>query len=417
MKNVKAVLLSLFLGSTLTMAQSADEPVSAPSNWYDRIKISGYTQLRYNDLYKTNPDMENPQGDKTYGGYDGFSLRRARLKVTGQVHPRLYFYLQADFASDGKNLGQLRDAYFDYFLDKDGEWRMRGGQSKIPFGFENLQSSQNRLALDRNDPLNSAVKDERDMNLGLHYAPKKIRDRFKTIKKLGLKGSGDYGMAYVMFYNGQRGNSTVPDEEKFPHVALRFAYPFELPSGQFFELGIQGYTGQYVMTEVTEGVVVRNDDGTLTNKYALDQTFRDQRLAGTIVYYPQPFGFQAEYNFGVGPEFAYDEATGIGSIGKENLHGGYLQLMYRIQHKNQEIFPFVKGMYYEGGKKFELDARSYSMKELEIGFEWQPISAFEIVAIYTIADRRYEDMTHFMGDNNGNRQKGQLLRLQFQVNF
>ncbi|WP_395055838.1 hypothetical protein [Flavobacterium sp.] len=31
------------------------------------------------------------------------------------------------------------------------------GQSKIPYGFENLQSTQNRLVFDRNDVLNSAV--------------------------------------------------------------------------------------------------------------------------------------------------------------------------------------------------------------------------------------------------------------------
>jgi hypothetical protein len=33
-------------------------------------------------------------------------------------------------------------------------------QSKVPFGFENLQSSQNRLTLDRNDALNSAANEE-----------------------------------------------------------------------------------------------------------------------------------------------------------------------------------------------------------------------------------------------------------------
>ncbi|TRX63284.1 porin [Carboxylicivirga sp. M1479] len=404
-------LLLFALCSHLATAQEESSSIKVPQ-WFDKIKINGYMQLRYNDLYKTNPEMENPQGDRTYGGYDGFSLRRMRFKVSGQIHPRLYFYFQADFASDGKNLGQLRDAYFDYFLDPAGQWKVRGGQSKIPFGFENLQSSQNRLALDRNDPLNSAVKDERDMNIGIHYAPTLIRNRFKTIKSKGLKGSGDYGMAYVMFYNGQRGNSLVPDEKKFPHVAMRFAYPFEFSSGQYFELGIQGYFGHYVMASVSDGVVIRNDDGSLTNRSPFDEPFEDRRIAGTVLYYPQPFGFQAEYNMGVGPEFAYDEGSGIGSIGKENLHGGYAQVMYRIQHNKQEIIPFVKGMYYQGGKKFELDARSYDMKELEIGIEWQPIKAFEIVAIYTIADRRYEDMEMPI-----NRQTGQLLRLQFQVNY
>jgi hypothetical protein len=33
------------------------------------------------------------------------------------------------------------------------EYRVRIGQSKVSYGFENLQSSQNRLSLDRNDAL------------------------------------------------------------------------------------------------------------------------------------------------------------------------------------------------------------------------------------------------------------------------
>jgi hypothetical protein len=41
----------------------------------------------------------------------------------------------------------------------------------VPYGFENLQSSQNRLALDRSDALNSAVKDERDLGAFYYYTP------------------------------------------------------------------------------------------------------------------------------------------------------------------------------------------------------------------------------------------------------
>jgi hypothetical protein len=48
-------------------------------------------------------------------------------------------------------------------FDAKKEYRVRIGQSKVPYGFENLQSSQNRLTLDRNDALNSAVANERDL--------------------------------------------------------------------------------------------------------------------------------------------------------------------------------------------------------------------------------------------------------------
>jgi hypothetical protein len=42
------------------------------------------------------------------------------------------------------------------------EYRVRVGQSKVPLVLK-TQSSQNRLTLDRNDALNSAVANERDL--------------------------------------------------------------------------------------------------------------------------------------------------------------------------------------------------------------------------------------------------------------
>jgi hypothetical protein len=67
--------------------------------------------------------------------------------VSGDLSDRVAVYLQPDFASDASgalNVGQLRDAYFDLFLDRDRTLRLRVGQSKIPFGWENMQSSSNR---------------------------------------------------------------------------------------------------------------------------------------------------------------------------------------------------------------------------------------------------------------------------------
>jgi hypothetical protein len=66
------------------------------------------------------------------------------------------------------------------------EYRVRIGQSKVPYGFENLQSSQNRLSLDRNDALNSAVVNER-FRCFLYWAPSKIRERFAMLVKMATR--------------------------------------------------------------------------------------------------------------------------------------------------------------------------------------------------------------------------------------
>jgi hypothetical protein len=139
-----------------------------------------------------------------------------------------------------------------------------------------------------------------------------------------------------------------------------------------------------------------------------DSEYLDQRAAVSLILYPKPFGIQAEYNIGKGPE--YNKYTD--SIEVQNLKGGYITMSYMLKLGKQTLIPFVRGQYYEGGKKHELDARSYKVNEFEIGFEWQPNKTFELVAMYTISNRRFED--HVKQDNF---QQGRLLRLQAQINF
>ena len=140
-----------------------------------------------------------------------------------------------------------------------------------------------------------------------------------------------------------------------------------------------------------------------------DLNYSDQRAAISFILYPKPFGIQAEYNIGKGPEF--NKATD--SVEVQNLHGGYATLSYMIKTKKEQIFiPFTRIQYYDGGKKHEMDARSYNVREFEIGIEWQPVKQFELVAMYTISSRRFEDFI-----NQENLQTGNLLRLQAQINF
>lgn len=393
------IFFSTFFLSVVSFSQLTDSlPKPTTKKWSDNISIRGYAQVRYNRLFETNPDLGCEQCDKSWGDGGGFFLRRMRVIFYGQVHPRVYFYVQPDFASaPGSSVlhfGQIRDAYFDVGLDKDNEFRFRIGQSKVPFGFENMQSSQNRLPLDRNDGLNSAVANERDLGVFFYYAPKKIRQRFSMLVKEGYKGSGDYGMFGLGIYNGQTANK--PELNNEPHVVARITYPFELKN-QIFETSLQAYHGKYVLSSLSSGVGV-NDD----------LNYVDQRAAFTFVMYPKPFGFQFEYNVGNGPEF--NKVTD--SIEVSPLSGGYLLLNAKLEYKNQLFYPFARGHIYDGGKKHELDARSYSVREIEIGVEWQPSKNFELVAMWTYSSRRYEDFV--LQDNF---QSGSLLRLQAQVNF
>jgi hypothetical protein len=80
------------------------------------------------------------------------------------------------------------------------------------------------LTLDRNDALNSAVANERDLGAFFYWAPSKIRERFAMLVKDGYKGSGDYGVFAFGVYNGQTSNRTEGNRNL--HVVTRVSYPF-----------------------------------------------------------------------------------------------------------------------------------------------------------------------------------------------
>jgi phosphate-selective porin len=368
--------------------------------WYESFQIRGYAQIRYNRLLETNPELSCEQCDRSWGGENGFFMRRMRIIFFGQINKNVYFYIQPDFASSASSsnlhFAQIRDAYFDVSLDKKTEFRFRIGQSKVPFGFENMQSSQNRLPLDRNDALNSAVSNERDIGVFFYWVPLKKRKLYSSLVADGLKGSGDYGLFGIGAYNGQTANKPELNDNK--HVAARISYPFEIKN-QVFEPGIQAYTGQYVIpnSSLSPGVKINEN-----------RNYKDERIAGSFILYPKPFGIQAEYNIGRGPEF--NKFTD--SIEVRSLKGGYATLSYLVKTSKQSFYPFIRYHAYEGGKKHELDARSYRVKEIEFGIEWLPVKQFELVIMYTMSSRRFEDYS-----NQENYQRGNLLRIQAQVNF
>jgi hypothetical protein len=384
-----------------------DVPFKA--KWYEKISIRGYAQLRYNRLGQPNGNLINDQGDKSIGDKQGFFLRRARLIVSGEVHDRVFVYIQPDFAStvEGTNhVAQLRDWYADLFLTQNKEWRIRAGQSKVPYGFENMQSSQNRLALDRNDALNSAVKDERDIGLFLYYAPTEIRALFRRLVDSGLKGSGDYGMLGFGVYNGQTANQPERNDNK--HVIVRAAYPYEFSNGQVLEAGASAYRGMF---HVTKAAVVPVGGGAPITPRG-DDNILDERVGMYFVLYPQPFGLQAEYTFGRGPQLSADRRA----IEESSLYGGYVQVMYHYTCTTYciNVFPFVRWQEYYGGKKHEANSPRNRVRELELGAEYQFNRNIELVAMYTFTERTSAVAT---GPDPYQSHYGNLIRFQLQWNY
>lgn len=391
-------------------------------SWFEKYRFSGYTQIRINETLQEEPGGALAQhvGDSSVGRNNEFIIRRARLIFDGNPTERIYIYFQPDFASsvpgssDSNQFAQIRDWYADLYLDDCQEYRVRVGQSKIPYGWENLQSSRNRLPLDRNDALNSAARNERDLGAFFYWTPQYAQDFFETTVEENLKGSGNYGVFGFGFYNGQGGSFREQNDNL--HVISRLTLPHTFSNGQMMEVGLQGYYGKYTVlstpiSPLGTGPTAR-PLGTLERGNS--PGILDQRVATTLVYYPQPFGFQSEWTVGRGPGLNDAQTEVI----DRPLYGGYMMVMHRSQTDHYgELWPFFRWSYYKGGYKSELNAPWAEISEFELGCEWQMTKYVELVSMYTWTER-----TNTRGINTADRLSyqqfdGDLLRFQLQVRY
>jgi hypothetical protein len=166
------------------------------------------------------------------------------------------------------------------------------------------------------------------------------------------------------------------------------AYPFQLENGQYFEIGLGGYQGKFV----TSPSSAKNA-----------KEFTDRRAAANFVWYPQPFGMEAEWTYGEGPESIINyDAQGRGSfknytgatpylnpvITTENLHGGYVLFNYKADTDYGTVIPFTRWSYFDGARKFVANSPSQNVNEVDFGIEYQPWPCFEISLVYTHAFMR-----------------------------
>jgi hypothetical protein len=366
---------------SVTAAAAPGQPsipavAKATPKWSDRLSIRGYVQLRYNAILDESGPGLNVPNDRSVSRTDSFMLRRGRLILSGDVSDHVFVYVQPDMnatPTDGQFSVQLRDIYADVAFDKAKEYRVRLGQSKVPYGFVNMQSSQNRAPLERPDAINSAVEGERDIGAFFYWAPAEVRERFRTLVSSGLKGSGDYGVVGLGIYSGQGLNRS--DRNGDLHAIARVSYPFALPGGQVFEPGLQAYTGRFVV----DTVAVTSPSGATIRPTARADGIADERVAATLVWYPKPIGFEAEWTIGRGPELG----SNFSRIESGFLHGGYVQAHYLMPVGKGSLFPFVRWQMYEGGRKFARNAPSARVNEIDFGIEWSPWKEIEVAVAYT----------------------------------
>jgi hypothetical protein len=402
--------------------------------WFNKINVRGYTQMRYNqpltgDRVAGEPELKSV-GDGSIGNNSGFSLRRVRLVFSGDMNDYISLYLQPDFATTNGDLhfAQLRDAYADIAFDKEHEYRIRAGQSKVPFGWENLQSSQNRLTLDRDDALNSAVPSERDLGLFAYWSPTDVQKLWKGLTKKGLKTSGDYGVLGLGIYNGQAINKAEANDNLY--LVAHSTYPIELNflgswmRGQVLEVGADVMSGRFNFTPTEYQNPFDTTSTTQTPVNAsTSRSSSEDRVGVHAILFPQPFGLQAEWNWGAGPtlnpNIDRSSTAGIsGVIERQALNGGYVQAMYKIDEvfgTKGTMIPYVKWQTYDGAWKGSANAPRVSVDEVEAGVEYQINKALELTLAYSTMNRTY--ISNLTSTDYLRQASGDMIRTQLQFNY
>lgn len=393
--------------------QTAEMQMAGNPRWYERIRISGYTQFRI-AAGMTDSKFSIPLGDKAATSQAReFYFRRIRLVFQGQISERLAFFLQGAFEGDTEKQDmfnkEIIDAYADYYLTKDKVHRLRFGQHRVPNSFDTYRSSTNRQELDRHESIQSGAPGERDLGIAYYWSPKIAQERFAQLAAYH-NGPGDYGVFGIMVYNGQGRNKSELNGDK--HIGVRLAYPFELPNGRLLETGVMAFRGVYSVsgagspTSTTSTALCRQG---LNRQGGCDTT--DERITAYLWTPPQPWGLLAEGT--IGKNAKRNETTNI--IEEKPLIGGYVQGYYTWRYSDVGMLtPYVRYGEYYGGMKSLTGAPDGQLRSWNFGLVWEPDTHWRFVTELMLKDGLNETLVRNRAQDSFD---GSLLRFQAQFFF
>jgi hypothetical protein len=141
---------------------------------------------------------------------------------------------------------------------------------------------------------------------------------------------------------------------------------------------------------------------------------QEDRVAASFVWYPQPFGFQTEWNVGKGPGLNPSQTA----VEVRSLSGGYVMMMYKWDSPGYGIFiPFARYQHYRGGYRSIPNAPFGTHDEYDMGVEWQIRKELEVVVEYDFVNGVSLEPVSEAGVPSYRNFRGQVLRCQLQFNY
>jgi len=156
--------------------------VAKDSTW--ATKSTFRIQTRYEGIFTDDSNLEHQYTDR-------FRVRRARIKGAGWAlkSRRLKYKYEYDVHN-----GFVLDAVVKWVFDKNRNWELWFGQTKLPGNMERVISSQSMVFVDRS-LLNSRFTLDRDAGIQLHGKQKAgenlvIKEKFAFSQGEGLNQTG-----------------------------------------------------------------------------------------------------------------------------------------------------------------------------------------------------------------------------------
>lgn len=283
----------------------------------EKVKLSGYIQGQF-----TSDAAADPETD--------FRMRRARLKLEAPVSEMAALTLQID----ATRTVELKDAYLDLGRPTDN-WRLRLGQSKVPFMYEVLESSSSRLEPERTALAGTLFPGERDLGAWAYL---------KNVLGDGIPGA----TLDVGFQNGAGANTADNNDNKDIVARLRLPIGGAPPD----------------KTTEADSIYVGYLKGELTDKSSVttDKNFLGGGLSKLF-----------------GPVWLRGEAVG-GEISGKDFFGWYAHGAYEI--------PNTKGTIFARYEQFDenRDASDDLYRNTTIGYQHMIDTKTRVIAAYEIRD-------------------------------